>query len=241
MKLDTEFSRESTDADEIGDFLQLAFLQKWQFSCMQMIRNHLSSEEVTVLDVNVFDHNFIVDSEVLTVATQEAHSVTFRAQSGGLTLLFNAAPKPSNLDPSVCECKFEFPRKLRFTQLRKAVRINFRNKPEVKVNLFAREGGRFDGQLMDLSTTGAKIQLLGDLRNQLEPAQPIDDCQLLLPDGELLDLRALIRGIAYDRERGVSVLRCEFEGLSGEDVIQLQSLINEATHSTDEVELALVS
>lgn len=240
MKLDTEFSRESIDANEIGEFLQLAFLQKWEFSCMQMIRNHLSSEAVAVLDVNVFDHNFIVDSEVLTIATQEARSVTFRAQSGGLTLLFNATPMPSNLDPSVCECKFEFPKKLRFTQLRKAVRINFRNKPEVKVHLFASEGARFDGQLMDLSTTGAKIQLLGDLTEQLEPSQPIEDCQLLLPDGDLMDLCARVRGMTYDQERGLSLLRCEFEGLSGEDVIRLQSLLDEATDSPQENELALV-
>ena len=239
MKLETEFSRESQDSGEIGEFLQMAFLQKWQFSCMQMIRNHLASEEVPVLDVNVFDCNFIVDSEALTVATQEATSVTFRAQSGGLTLLFNATPMASNLDPSVCECKFEFPTKLRFTQLRKAVRINFRNKPEVKVHLFANEGVRFDGQLMDLSTTGAKIQLLGDLSTRLEPAQAIEDCQLLLPDGELLDLCARVRGMTYDRERGLSLLRCEFEGLCGDDVMQLQSLLDEATQLPQETALAL--
>ncbi len=241
MKLDTEFSRESADADEIGEFLQLAFLQKWQFSCMQMIRNHLSSEQVTVLDVNVFDHNFILDSDALTLATQEAHAVSFRAQSGGLTLLFSASPMPTNLDPSVCECKFQFPEKLRFTQLRKAVRINFRNQPEVKVHLFANAGAPFAGQLMDLSTTGAKIQLLGDLTQKLEPAQAIDDCQLILPDGTLLDLRAQVRGMTYDHERNISMLRCEFVGLCGRDVIQLQGLLDQAAHKPRNVELALVS
>ncbi len=241
MKLDTEFSRESTDASEIGEFLQLAFLQQWKFSCMQMVRNHLSSEEVTVLDVNVFDHNFILDSEVLTAATQEAHSVTFRAQSGGLTLLFNARPMRSNLDPSVCECKFEFPEKLRFTQLRKAVRINFRNSPEIKVHLFAGEGAPFAGHLMDLSTTGAKIQILGDLSGKLDSAQIIDDCQLIMPNGDLLDLSAQVRGMVYDHDRNLSVVRCEFIELRGNDVVQLQGLLDQAAHKPRDVELSLVS
>ncbi len=228
MKLDTEFSRDIQDSEEIAEFMQMAFLQKWQFSCMQMVRNHLCSEEVAVLDVNVFDGNFIVDSEVLTVATQEAKSVTFRAHSGGLSLIFKTRPLKLNLDPSVCECKFELPESLRFSQLRKAVRINFRNQPGIRANLFAGSGKKFDGQLMDLSTAGAKIQLLGDLCNQLEPGQIIEDCQFLLPSNELLDLRAQIRGMAYDADRGLSIVRCEFLDLNREIIEQLQSLLENA-------------
>ena len=229
MKMDTEFSRDIQDSKEISEFLQLAFLQNWQFSCMQMVRNHLTSEEVTVLDVNVFDGNFIVDSEALTVATQEAKSVTFKAQSGGLSLIFKTRLIRSVLDPSVCECKFEFPEVLRFAQLRKAVRINFRNQPEVRANLFADSGIKFDGQLMDLSTAGAKIQLLGDLTQQLEAGQIIEDCQFLLPDGDLLDLRAQIRGVAYDTDRGLSVVRCEFVELTRETIGQIEMLLDQAS------------
>lgn len=239
MKLDKEFSRDIHDAREISEFLQLAFLQNWQFSCMQMVRNHLCSEEVDVLDVNVFDGNFIVDSEVLTVATQEAKSVTFRAQSGGLSLIFKTRPMKSILDPSVCECKFELPECLRFAQLRKAVRINFRNQPEVRANLFADQGVKFDGQLMDLSTAGAKIQLLGDLTQQLEAGQIIEDCQFLLPDGAPLDLKAQIRGVAYDSERGLSIVRCEFIELTREIIEQIELLLGQASFESIEQEFRI--
>ena len=237
MKLENEFNKEIEDNREIGELLQMALLQKWQFSCLQMVRNHLSSEEVDILDVNVFDGNFIVDSEALTAATQEATNVTFRAHSGGLSLTFQASPMKPNLDPSVCECRFNFPTTLRFSQLRKAVRINFRNQPEVRVNLFAELGERFDGQLMDLSTAGAKIQLLGDITQQLEPSQIIEDCQLLMANGELMDLRAQVRGVTYDTERGLSLVRCEFLELQRSDVTQLQQLLNMATGKFNKVEL----
>ena len=239
MKLDTEFSRDIQDAREIGEFLQLAFLQKWQFSCLQMVRNHLCSEEVEVLDVNVFDDNFIVDSDVLTVATQEAKSVTFKAQSGGLSLIFKTHPMKTVLDPSVCECKFELPECLRFAQLRKAVRINFRNQPEVRANLFADNGIRFDGQLMDLSTAGAKIQMLGDLTQQIEGGQIIEDCQFLLPGGDHLDIRAQVRGIAYDADRGLSIVRCEFIELSREIIEELELLLSQGTFEPLQEELRI--
>lgn len=107
--------------------------------------------------------------------------------------------------------------------------------------MFTGMGAPFAGHLMDLSTTGAKIQLLGDLTDKLDPAQIIDDCQLIMPNGDLLDLCAQVRGLTYDSERSLSVVRCEFINLSGNDVVQLQGLLDQASHKPRGAELALVS
>ena len=228
MSISTEFDREISDSREIGELLQMAFLHSWNFSCMQLVRNHLTSDEVTVLDVNVYDGEFIVDSDVLVASSQQKRVVAFRAQSGGLSIIFKAALEGRSKDPSACEFKFNFPQVLRFTQLRKAVRINMLDQPEIPVTLYADKGEQFQGRVIDLSATGAKIQLLGDVSNKLTPMQLIEDCQLILPNNRTVDLKAQIRGNFFDTSCGISFIRCEFVEMGETDESELQKLITAA-------------
>lgn len=228
MSIRTDFDREISDSTEIGELLQMAFLHNWKFSCMQLVRNHLTSDDATVLDVNVHDREFVVDSDVLVSGTKKKRMVAFRAQSGGLSLIFKAVLEGKGSDPSACECRFKFPQFLRFTQLRKAVRINMMDQPEIPVTLFADRGEQFQGRVIDLSATGAKIQMLGDVSQKLSPAQLIEDCQLLLPNNRIVDLKAQIRGNFFDTSSGVSFIRCQFVEMGETDETELQKLISAA-------------
>jgi c-di-GMP-binding flagellar brake protein YcgR len=117
-----------------------------------------------------------VYSVVLANSTRESSVVAFKAQSGGLTLVFKAKVLRNQLDPSVCECSFAFPETIRQTQLRQAARINLTNQPEVSVTLFLETRMKFDGRVTNISATGAKIQLLGDLSDKFKSSQIIEDC-----------------------------------------------------------------
>lgn len=226
MSISTEFDREVSESKEIGELLQMAFLHGWKFNCMQLVRNHLTSDDITVLDVNVFDREFIVDSDVLVSSSQKNKVVAFRVQSGGLSLVFKATLQGQSADPTACECRFKFPDLMRFSQLRKAVRINMMDQPEIPVTLFADRGQRFQGRVIDLSASGAKIQVLGDLSNELEPMQLIEDCQLLMPNNRVIDLKAQIRGNVFDTSCGVSFIRCQFIEMGETDETELQKLIS---------------
>lgn len=241
MSISTEFDREISDSKEIGELLQMAFLHSWKFSCMQLVRNHLTSDEVIVLDVNVHDREFIVDSDVLVASSERTRVVAFRAQSGGLSLIFKATLEGTSKDPSACECKFRFPQFLRFSQLRKAVRINMLDQPAIPVTLYAERGQQFQGRVIDLSATGAKIQLLGDVSSKLEPMQLIEDCQLILPNNRTVDLKAQVRGNFFDTSSGVSYLRCEFVEMGETDESELQKLISAALIHTSAPDISLAS
>ncbi|MDA0687753.1 MAG: PilZ domain-containing protein [Proteobacteria bacterium] len=241
MSFSTEFDREISDSKEIGELLQMAFLHGWKFSCMQLVRNHLTSDDVTVLDVNVHDREFIVDSDVLVASSERTRVVAFRAQSGGLSLIFKATLEGTSKDPSACECKFRFPQFLRFSQLRKAVRINMLDQPAIPVTLYADRGEQFQGRVIDLSATGAKIQILGDVSSKLEPMQLIEDCQLILPNNRTVDLKAQVRGNFFDTSSGVSYLRCEFVEMGETDESELQKLISAALMHGGATDISMAS
>jgi len=212
MSINTEIDRELDSPVEISELMQLAFLHRWQFSCLQMVRNHVTSDSVQVLDVNINDRSFTVDSEVLAASTRESSVVAFKAQSGGLTLVFKAKALRNQLDPSVCECSFAFPEAIRQTQLRQAARINLTNQPEVSVTLFLETRMKFDGRVTNISATGAKIQLLGDLSDKFKSSQIIEDCQIL--------------GCVYDIKNGVSYVRCQYLDMDENSEAQIIKMVD---------------
>ena len=226
MRLNTEFNRKIKNAEEIGVLLQFAFLQCWEFSCLHMLDGKFTAKEASVLDVNLQDQSFVVDSDALKVSSVDEEIVAFRAQSGGLSLVFKTSIKKQNSDPSACEYKYQFPDSLRFNQLRRAVRVNLMDHPRMQVSLFANGGERFDGRIIDLSASGVKIQMIGNICNKISSMEVIEDCRLVLPAEQLLTISSQVRGLFYDSESGTSFIRCQFLKTDEEDTAMLQKLIN---------------
>jgi hypothetical protein len=46
MSINTGIDRELDSPVEISELMQLAFLHRWQFGCLQMVRNHVTSDSV---------------------------------------------------------------------------------------------------------------------------------------------------------------------------------------------------
>ncbi len=226
MSINTGIDRELDSPVEISELMQLAFLHRWQFSCLQMVRNHVTSDSVQVLDVNINDRSFTVDCEVLATSTRESSVVAFKAQSGGLTLVFKAKVLRNQLDPSVCECSFAFPETIRQSQLRQAARINLTNQPEVSVTLFLETRMKFDGRVTNISATGAKIQLPGDLSDKFKSFQIIEDSQILLPNGMHAAMTIQILGCVYDIKNGVSYIRCQYLDMDENSEAQIIKMLD---------------
>ena len=130
MEASSDNSREITVTQDICDILQTALTHSWNFSYLAMVKHHLSSHCSELVDVNPDLGTLSVAGDALyEAATTATDDMVFRAQNGGILIVFKSALLPleenqvSNSDTRVC--LFEFPASLRFSQLRKAIRINF--------------------------------------------------------------------------------------------------------------------
>lgn len=223
-------SREIMDRKEIHDVLVSALMHQWSFSYLAMVRNHLSSQSTRLYSVSPEYESITVSGAVLDALT---HSMTnrlyFNARSGGISILFNSTlvlPAEGNSFVGKPKfCKFEFPDALRYSQKRMALRVNLTNKHEIPVTLFVDLDKRFHGKVVDISETGAKIMIEGNIVNHLKGAEIISDCQMLMPDKSCIENRIRVLGLVYDPDREVSYLRCEYVETNINSEAQIKKLI----------------
>ncbi|HAJ76243.1 MAG TPA: hypothetical protein DCM64_07285 [Gammaproteobacteria bacterium] len=122
--------------------------------------------------------------------------------------------------------------------MRKAIRINYSNQQNIPVTFFASLGVRFQGSLVDISTTGVKIRFDGNISDSLESSEIIADCQIRLPDESLLEAWARVLGHLYDSEQDISYLRCQYLDLNINSELLLKNLIDDALRQMDPSELS---
>lgn len=125
------------------------------------------------------------------------------------------------------ECRIRFPETIRFTQLRKAIRVDCDDMDDINVTLFA-NATRLQGKVADLSTTGTKIRFAGNLTYQFKQSRMVTDCRMRLPDGSVLEARVKVLGFFYDRDQDISYLRCYFLEIREDKELLLADLIQAA-------------
>ncbi|HJN94692.1 MAG TPA: PilZ domain-containing protein [Gammaproteobacteria bacterium] len=244
MESSSDNSRKITVTEEICDILQAALTHGWNFSYLAMVNHHLSSHCSELVDVNPELVTLSVAGDALyEAATTATDGIVFRAQNGGILIVFTSTLLPleknqvSNSDSRVC--LFEFPASLRFSQLRKAIRISYSKQQNIPVTFFASLGVRFQGSVVDISAIGAKIRFDGNISDLLESSEIIADCQIRLPDESLLEARARVLGHLYDSEQDISYLRCQYLDLNMNSELQLKNLIDDALRQMDQSDLSL--
>lgn len=212
--------------------LVLALMHQWSFSYLAMVRNHLSSHSTRLYSVNPENDSITVSGAVLDALT---HSMTnrlfFNARSGGISILFNSTlvlPAEGNSFVGKPKfCKFEFPHSLRYSQKRMALRVNLSDDQEIPVTLFVDLDKRFHGKAVDISETGAKIMIEGNIVNHLKGAEIISDCQMLMPDRSCIENRVRVLGLVYDPDQEVSLIRCEYVETNINSEAQIRKLISD--------------
>ena len=120
MESSSDNSREITVTQDICDILQTALTHSWNFSYLAMVKHHLSSHSSELVDVNPDLETLSVAGDALyEAATTATDGIVFRAQNGGISIVFKSALLPleknhvSISDSRVC--LFEFPALLRFS------------------------------------------------------------------------------------------------------------------------------
>ena len=112
MKAATQSNYEIPNKEEILNIMVTALIQEWDFSCLSIVNNHLSSQPVRLLDINTEAGKITVDFRESTLDKNRLGTQVFRVQAGGMSyafktrLLDSGSDKSSSENPQVFQFKY---------------------------------------------------------------------------------------------------------------------------------------
>ena len=235
-----------THRKEIIQLFQMAIAKEWQTSYLSVKKNHITSHPVKLSSVNAHEGTFRVDGELAESEQKEGKLMMFRAENGGLSVVFKSRMGKPSSDENVIRSRYEhqvdLPYEVRCTQLRKTVRVNLESLPEeVPVALYLSVGERIDGSVIDISTSGARFKVNRDLTEDLKNVQLLDFCRICFPDESFLQAEVQLMGISFDHEYDASILRCQFVDTSSKDEEMLQNFISYVQDQAEPIELTIAN
>ena len=225
-----------TDGDinqrkEIVQVLKMAMAQHWPFSYVTKIKKRIASNALQLVSVNAEEGTFCVTGESVNSPIGTSESIMFRAQSGGISIVFQSRMAEISGDASSTKSSslrhIELPYKVACTQLRKTVRVNLESLTEVPVILYMVNGAQIEGTVMDISTSGAKFRVEEDLGQKLNNLQIVDTCKISLPNDQAFQTGVQLIDMINDEESEVSFLRSQFAHMRSQDEDMLESFITE--------------
>jgi c-di-GMP-binding flagellar brake protein YcgR len=219
-----------THRKEVIQLLKMAISQKWAFSYVSTQGKKVSSVALELVGVKANEGVFTVGYEPRISQMQASDPLMFRAQSGGVSIIFksnlNISPEEYPLSKTSSLHHFDLPYKIACTQLRKTVRVNLEAITEVPVVLYLVSGALIEGAVMDISTTGAKFKVNQDLGKELRDPQVLDACKISLPNDETLQTGAHLIAMINDADSDTTYLRCQFVHMRSQDEEMLDGFIN---------------
>ncbi len=234
-----------THRKEIIQLFQMAIAKQWQASYLFVTKNHVTSHDLKLTSVDARDGTFYVDGEFDNLLKKRNESLMFRAQSGGLSVVFKSRlSKAANSETAISghEHQVDLPYEVRCTQLRKSARVNLESlAEEVPVPLYLSMGGRNDGTVIDISTSGAKVRVNRDLSNEIKNLQVLDSCRISLPDDSVLQAGVQLMDMTLDDECDTTTLRCQFSDILSNNEEILEEFIANTQDQAETTELAIAS
>ncbi len=237
-----------THRPEIIQLLNMAIEQEYRFSYMSVVKSNVASHPIKLLAVNVEAGTLDVDSEEVNLAKNPKALMIFRAQCGGISIIFKSriAEKTDAEPPSRSSLRYrytiELPYTIRCIQLRKSVRADLKSlSEEVPVALYSSTGERIDGNVVDISASGAKFRINQNLAKKFNNFRELETCTIKLPNNTVLQTGAELMVMNFDEESGTSTLGCQFVELQSTDENMLEELVSNVLEQTRPLELALAS
>lgn len=197
MEAPNNSNQDITSPSEIAEILRVAKSHRWALSYSVTTGRRVTSHSTELVELNPASKTLIVSSEVKYSGLEPGFPVTFRSQSGGISLQFDSrligGSGNALADRLFSECQIAWPERIKFNQLRKAVRIDCDNLEDISVTLFTNEL-RLQGKVQDISATGVKIRFAGNLSYQFKQSRIVTDCRMRMPDGSILEARLKVLG-----------------------------------------------
>lgn len=199
-----------------------------------------------VLAVNYKEKYFLID-EVFPKWGDElmAKAIPFRFDSfhdGCKIDAYNMQAAGHAVKEGSSVYKIPFPTDIHFLQRRQFFRATVRLSLNIQVRLGVNKPKEvrdeydnlipqnptwaYEGLLRDLSAQGCQVEVEGDLREHLKNIE-YPSCQLVFPNGSILDLGIAVRHVGYDSRRNESSLGCQFINLNPKLDRRISFIVNE--------------
>ncbi|MCI5106446.1 MAG: PilZ domain-containing protein [Pseudomonadales bacterium] len=222
-----------THRQQIVQLLRMAIDQRWRFSYVIMVRNHVETRPVVPVSVNQGEGTFSVDRQIERADANSQEAIMFRAQSGGISVIFKARVAEATA-AAAGNVQIELPYEVRCTQLRRSTRIDVKTLAgDVPAVLYLAMGFELEGLLLDISTSGAQFQVAGDETGRFKNLQMLEACKISLPDDFVLRTGVQLMGLHYNKMDDVTVLRCQLVDMEMADEEKLDSYINKVLEQAD--------
>lgn len=222
-----------THRQQIVQLLRMAIDQRWRFSYVTVVRNHVETRPVVPVSVNQTEGTFSVDRAIERSDQDSKDPIMFRAQSGGISVIFKARVAEEG-QSATNTVQIELPYEVRCTQLRRSTRIDVKSLAgDVPAVLYLAMGFELESQLMDISTTGAQFQVDGDETGRFKNLQMLEACKINLADDFILRTGLQLMAISFNQVEEATILRCQFVDMDAEDEERLDNYINKMLDEAD--------
>ncbi|NKB34456.1 MAG: hypothetical protein GKR91_15295 [Pseudomonadales bacterium] len=225
LSYSSEDSREIVDPEKINQILYQALMFGWKFDYLVMAGKKISSLPAELTFVSETQKFLTITGDFSRLNSEDSRNIYFRASNGGLSIVFQSELIDCAEFFAVKECNFCLPESLRLSQQRSAVRINFTDLQDIPVAFHVNIDNLFEGNVIDLSETGAKTKFYGNLLDHIDLAEIVSDCHLILPDESVIESRVQVMGCLYDELADTSYVRCRFLQLHNNSELQLRQFI----------------
>ncbi len=229
--------RSVTHRQEILELLELAQSQQWDFTCVNMVKNHAVSRKMEILSIEPEMAAFGVDTNIIEEGEQNSEKALFRMFNGGLSVIFRSSPTGDSIAVDGSKSKkahlIQLPYEMRCTQLCRAARASLDQDSDVPVIMCNERGERHRGRVVDISLCGTKFRFPGDLRGEFYEFAFIETCKIRLPDGTVMRVTANVMGLDYDSRSDETLMRCRMSKVKRKDEIVLENLIQNRLETSD--------
>lgn len=139
---------------------------------------------------------------------------------------FKAMIKPIAGESPPCYL-MEVPKILEESQKRQAFRVSISRIQSTSVLLNTNNREPLSGRIIDLSATGARVEITTPIARPFKKGDTIEKCVLTLPDKVRISCKAEIRHWENDRARGCTTVGLKFSTLSTTDQRMVAKFITE--------------
>jgi len=218
---------------QIIQLLRLAIDKRWRFTYMLVSGKKVSSNPIGLQSVNADEGTFTLDREIPSEDRDVNQPVLFRAQGGGVSILFQSKVAAGEVadDNGILRSArhVDLPYEVRCTQLRNSERVNVESRADqLAATLHLAMGFKLEGKLVDISVSGAQIRVLGDQSERLKNLEILEACQIALSEDFVLHSSAQLTGMNYSEDEDASLVHCQFDEMAAEDENKLGSFISSA-------------
>ena len=183
---------------QINQYASLIRLQD-QRQLIEVITPHYTdSFQSMILGVDLYNQRLIIDElspQLLNPESLVGQTLSLRHQNNRQMLQVNS--KVLSWEKHKHSITMELPQKVSYQPRRQEQRLNLMGPTVVNAIIDPIYGAPWYGNILNISSGGMRILVMGDLRNNLHKNKPLRRCEVKLNDREIIHCKGRVKSFSY--------------------------------------------